>query len=384
MTEPPTPMTMRLLMLGPSPAVKGGVSAVEKLILAAMPKHIRVQHIATMEDGTKLVKLRTFIRSLRATWSALRGGVDIVHIHFASRASSVRKELLARIALRAGARVVMHAHGAEYRLYWQEMSERQRRNTLAVLTRIDTLIVLGDRWKEFFVSIGVPAEKIVVLRNPVALPEHVPVRLMRDRVRFAYLGIVDHRKGAFDLVEAIGSLPGAMRDRLELTVAGNGELDRLRRAVEQHGLDAHIAVRDWLQPDERDRLLAESDVFVLPSYNEGLSMALLEAMAWGLLPICTPVGSIPEVVTSGVNGLFVTPGDIPALAAAISRAVTDRDERMRLSAAARATVEPLSIAHYMRELCRLYANVSSGESIGLGSAGRRSWPTVERTRASNS
>ena len=60
---------------------------------------------------------------------------------------------------------------------------------------------------------------------------------------------------------------------------------------------------------ERDRLLAQSDVFVLPSYDEGVPMSLLEAMAAGLPAIVTPVGGIPDVLRHGVEGLMVEPGD---------------------------------------------------------------------------
>jgi glycosyltransferase involved in cell wall biosynthesis len=96
-----------------------------------------------------------------------------------------------------------------------------------------------------------------------------------------------------------------------------------------------VEVRDWVDREERDRLLARSAVFVLPSYNEGLPMAMLEAMAWGLAPVVSAVGGIPEVVTDGDNGLLVDPGDVPQLARAIRRLVDDPGLVSRLGAAAR-------------------------------------------------
>jgi glycosyltransferase involved in cell wall biosynthesis len=330
---------------------------VERLILSHLPADIQARHIATMVDGSKATKLWTFLQSLVKVEGALRKGVDIVHIHFASEASSVRKELLARRALRAGKQVVMHAHGAEYRRYWGEMRPAQQRRTLDVLTRASALIVLGEVWREFFMSIGIPAERIVVMPNPVALPASVPRRAGRTRVKFVFLGIIDHRKGAFDLLEAIRTLPAATLARCSFVIAGNGEGARLRDLVQHHDLAAIVDVRDWISPQARDELLADSDVFVLPSRNEGMPMAMLEAMAWGLPVICTPVGSIPEVVTDGHNGLLVAPGDVRAIRSAIERLVVDESGRLTLGTAARRTVEPLSAERYISRLVGVYAAV---------------------------
>jgi glycosyltransferase involved in cell wall biosynthesis len=349
---------LRVLMLGPALTVKGGVTAVERLILPALPSHVKASHVATMEDGGKLLKLARYLWAVPNACIRFLSSVDIVHIHFASRASSIRKKVLAELALLFGLPVVMHAHGAEFAMYWQEMSERQRRHMLSLFRRIDALIVLGESWKRFFVSIGVPAEKITVLPNPVALPERIPARQAGPTAQFAYLGIIDYRKGAFDLLEAVASLPPDVRGSIRVVVAGNGEVERLREAVIAKGMESVITVRDWLSPAERDRLLAQSDVFVLPSYNEGLPMALLEAMAWGLPPLCTPVGSIPEFVSSGVNGTMIQPGDIPALANALRELASNGAERLRMGQQARRTVEPLSISQYVEKLCLVYDGLS--------------------------
>ena len=86
-------------------------------------------------------------------------------------------------------------------------------------------------------------------------------------------------------------------------------------------------------------------------------MALLEAMSWGLAPIATPVGAIPDVLQHEVNGLLAAPGDINGLARAIERIATDHDLRANLSAAARRRVEPLAVEHYAQKLSELYEAV---------------------------
>ncbi|HLS80578.1 MAG TPA: glycosyltransferase family 4 protein [Steroidobacter sp.] len=351
---------IEVLMLGPDLAVRGGVASVERLMLRAAPADLHLMHVPTMVEGGPVRKTCVFVNALCRSVNALRRRPDLVHLHFASRASSVRKEILARIALARGVKVVMHAHGAEYRMYWEEMSPAARSRTLAVLRRVSALIVLGDSWREFFIGIGVPAGCIAVMPNPVRLPVNAPARLSARLVTCVYLGVISNRKGAFDLIDALRLLPTHCRERLRLVVAGNGKGEQLRARVSQHGLAHIVQVHDWLAPEQRDALLASAHVFALPSYNEGLPMALLEAMAFGVAPIVTPVGSIAEVVKDGLNGLLVQPGDPRALATALQRMLEHPDERARMAARARQTVEPLGLETYMQRLTSLYRTVCDG------------------------
>lgn len=350
-------------MAGPHLEVMGGVSTVEKLLISALPPHIRVRHVATMVDGGRARKAWTFARAVLRWILELARRPTLVHIHFSVRASSIRKEFLARIALACGARVIMHAHAGEYRVYWASLSDAARARSLAVFRRARALIVLGESWRDFFVSIGLPAEKIVVLPNPVMLPASVPQRAARDVVTCVYLGLIAPKKGVFDLAHAVARLPSAHRLRLRVVAAGNGETERLRELAHQLGIADSFVVKYWLPAAERDALLAAADVFALPSYNEGLPMSLLEAMAFGAAPVTTPVGGVPEVVQHEVNGLLVAPGDVAALSAALRRLIDQPEERTRFGRKARAAVEPLSVARYAERLEALYYDVANERSV---------------------
>jgi glycosyltransferase involved in cell wall biosynthesis len=357
---------MRVLMLGPDLQVRGGVAAVESALIASLPPEVEVTQLATMVEGSKWRKLAVFAQALVRTFAQLRRRPDVVHIHFASRASSVRKMLLARLALARGARVIMHAHGGGYRDYWAGLGAPARAATLQTLSRVHCLIVLGETWREFFASLGVPRERIVVLPNPVVLPTSLPKRLGRSHVRLVYLGLFSRAKGVFDLVDALTRLKPDCLGRTRLVLAGNGQLTQVRELVERRGLARFVEVREWLGPVERDRLLASADAFVLPSYAEGLPMSLLESMAWGLPVIATAVGSIPEHVHEGVQGLLVQqPGDVSELAAAIERIVMDDALRWRMGEQARRAVEPLSVELYARRVAAIYGSVARNDSIAI-------------------
>lgn len=359
---------MRVLMLGPDLQVRGGVAAVENALIDSLPPEIQVTQLPTMVEGSNWRKLVIFVQAIVRTFAQLRRRPDVVHIHFASYGSTFRKVLLARLALAQGARVIMHAHGGGFREYWAGLAAPTRAAILQTLSRVHCLIVLGEVWREFFASLGVPRERIVVLPNPVALPASVPQRLGRSHVRLAYLGLFARTKGVFDLVDALSRLSPECLGRTRLVLAGNGDLAGVRDLAERRGLARFVEVREWLAPAERDRLLASADAFVLPSYLEGLPMSLLEAMAWGLPVITTGVGSIPEHVRNGVQGLLVQPGDVSELAGAIARIVMDDSLRARMGEQARRAVEPLSTELYARRVAAIYGSVARNDSIAIAGA----------------
>jgi glycosyltransferase involved in cell wall biosynthesis len=352
----------RVVMVGPGLKVRGGVSGVERLLLNALPDDIHATHIATMVEGGKWAKSVTFAKSLGQLAWELRKHPDVVHIHFASGASNVRKIIMARLAMAFGANVVMHAHGGYYRTHWQQMSPAARSITLGTLLRAKRLVVLGEGWREFFESIGVPKHRIVVAPNPVVLPDSIPERDETGTVRFVYFGMITPRKGVFDLVEAVARLSPQCRARVHFTLAGNGEVAQLRGRAISLGVQDVVQIREWVDPAERDRLLAGANAFILPSHTEGLPMSLLEAMAWALPPICTPVGSIPEYVIDGANGILVPPSDVPQLTQAIEKFVAQNEQRSYMGRLARATVEPLCVKQYSNRMCAVYRSLANNNT----------------------
>ncbi|MET0534718.1 MAG: glycosyltransferase family 4 protein [Steroidobacter sp.] len=351
-----------VVMVGPGLNVRGGVSGVERLLLDSLPEDVHATHIASMVEGGKWIKSVTFLKSVAQLAMELRRNPDIVHIHFASGASNVRKIILARLAMAFGAKVIMHAHGGGYQKHWEQMSPAARSITLSTLLRASRVVVLGDGWRAFFESIGIPKHRIVVAPNPVVLPESVPVRPDDGKVRFVYFGLISPRKGVFELLEAIARLSPECRARVQFVLAGNGEVAQLREHAAKLGVQDVVEIREWVDPVERDRLLAAANAFVLPSHTEGLPMSLLEAMAWGLAPVCTPVGSIPEYVINGANGVLVPPADVAQLTQAIEMLVAQDEQRQHMGRLARATVEPLCVNEYSKRMCAVYRSLSHGNA----------------------
>ncbi len=358
---------LRVLHLGPHLEMHSGISAVERLIAPSITGPIAFRLIPTVHDGSLLRKLRIFLQSIRATARELRTpGPLLVHIHFSSRGSTLRKFILALLVLRARRPLVMHHHGSEFDQFLASTPRPIRRLIVDVLRRADCCVTLSRQWREFFVTrCGIAPERIRILCNPVRVPATVPDRRGRDRVQFLFLGRIGPRKGAFDLVRAVAALPEAARRRARLVVAGNGEVQALRELAAPLG--DSVSILSWVDEKGRDRLLRESDVFVLPSYAEGVSMAVLEAMAWGLPVITTAVGGLPDVVTDGAEGLVVTPGNVAEIRRALLRMIDDEASRRDFGRAARQRAEPLDISRYRERLLDLYRPFQSfDENPGPG------------------
>jgi glycosyltransferase involved in cell wall biosynthesis len=118
-----------------------------------------------------------------------------------------------------------------------------------------------------------------------------------------------------------------------LRVVGDGPIeDELRRLCNDLGLGDRVEFTGYRSPAELEGIYAASDIFVLSTHSEAFANVVLEAMSWGLPVVSTRVGGCPEVIDDGFNGLLVEPGDIPAMANAITRLLDDAELRRSFGA----------------------------------------------------
>jgi glycosyltransferase involved in cell wall biosynthesis len=239
-------------------------------------------------------------------------------------------------------------------------------------------VVLSSQWQEFYATqLALRRDRIQVMVNPTNPPSPVPDRSGRDSVQFLFLGRIDDNKGAFELLDAYRALPATSRAAARLVFAGDGRVEELRRAAE---IGPDVVVHTWLGREERDHLLAVSDVLVLPSHHEGVPMAILEAMAYGLPVIATPVGGIPDVIRHGREGLLIEVGNRGALTAALARMVAEPALRASLGRGARATAESLDVTNYGQRLLEFYQTISTdtSDASGLTEVGAETRPVAHR------
>jgi glycosyltransferase involved in cell wall biosynthesis len=183
----------------------------------------------------------------------------------------------------------------------------------------------------------------------------VPARGARATAQVLFLGRLSERKGVPELIDALAA-PALAGLPWRATLAGDGDLPRYQAQAQRAGVADRITFTGWLDRDSVARLLAEADLLVLPSYDEGMAMSVLEAMAYAVPVICTPVGALPELVEPEVSARIVSPGDRDALAAALAALIADPTLRARFGRAARRRIESaFAIDVYAARLAVVYA-----------------------------
>ena len=343
-------------MLGESLDRSGGIVSVEKLILKHAPPDLDIDLLVTLPNGSTTRKILVFMRALGSLgWRLLTQKTDIVYIHVAERGSAFRQAVTTAMAVLLGKPVILHSHSADFHTFYANLPQPLRVSLSWIFGKSTRFIVLSHSWKNFYVEhLGLAAAQIIVLPNPVKFPAPGVVPDRSGKISFLFLGKIGERKGAFDLISAFAAIPLPQRDNAQLVIAGDGEGARARQMIEQLNLTQSVKILDWVDEQQRDELLARASVFVLPSYNEGLPMAMLEAMGWGLPVITTPVGGIPELISTGENGLLVTPGKIEQLSAAMQSLIDSESLRISLGNAGRASVRPFEVNQYCTHLADIF------------------------------
>ena len=283
----------------------------------------------------RLLRLMGILRSLR---------VDIVHTHlFDPSVVGLIAGTFAKVPVR-----VMTRHYSDYHTRIQKkwhtrldrMCTRLAHSVIAVSRQTKQVMVEEER---------APAEKVVVIHNGidlsrVATPSEEEVIQLRRELKLeetvAVIAVVARlhpEKGQEYLFRALPRMLAATGGKLRLLVAGAGPF---RGAYEREvsALGVGGAVRFLGFRTDVARILAASDVVVLPSVAEAFGLVLAEAMAMRTAVVATRVGGIPELVEDGVTGILVPPASPEALAEAILSLLRDPARRMRLGEAGRSRV----------------------------------------------
>lgn len=296
---------------------------------------------------------------------ALARTVDVVHVN---TSVSLGAALGARLA---GRPVVLHVRES------YAGSERLLRLYARLVRRIAAIVVAISEDVASELRAAGLGDRLVVIHDGIELPATpAPVRMpASSRWDVVCVSRINDWKGLDVLVDAVALL----RDRelpLRVAIAGGvfpgGEhfRDELAAQIAHHGLDGAVELLGFVE--DVDRLLAESEAFVLPSRRpEPFGLALVEAMASGLPCVATAAGGPRDIVEDGVTGLLVPPGDPVALAAALQRLRTEPDLATRLGAAARRAVRSrFSAATSAVTVAAVYGQVAP--AAGTGRTGRTS------------
>ena len=350
-------MTRRGMKVMIAPASRGGMRSVIDAyerdgFLAA--QNVRVIH--SYREGSLAARQIMLLRALGAFLACLlTNRVELVHCHAAMWGSFWRKGLFASIARLFSVPIVLHLHGSETKLFWAKQRPWVQRLIRRHLEKASCVIVLSDGWKAFIRTIA-PRAKIAVVPNYVRLPPPVdPIERSEDTILF--LGLIGLRKGAFDLIRAFARVRD-FHPRARLVIGGNGQVAEAGKLAAELRIADSVVLAGWVDGDAKAALLRSAPIYVLPSYNEGLPMSVLEAMAAGAAVMTTRVGGLPELITDGVDGTLLEPGDLDGLATGLRTLLDDAPLRTSLAEAGRRRIEShYSDAVVLPVLHRIYEDV---------------------------
>lgn len=335
--------------------VHGGVAAVEN-VYSTFYKPFN--HVATVADYGAMRKLLTFFKSYAEFWYWMlcHPEIQIVHVHGASYASFWRKRIFINLAKRFGKKVVFHCHGSEF----QRFTSQHTNAVVKTLNKCDCIIALSDSWKEWFEQ-TIHHKNVVVIKNVIAPPRiH---KVAHDRFTLLFLGRLGYRKGIYDLLDVLIAHKNEFQGKLELFFGGDGDVEQVKEIIYKNGLEEIAQYQGWVDGDKKESLLNMADAYILPSYNEGLPISVLEAMSYSLPIISTKVGGIPEILKNEENGYIIEPGDKLALYEAIHHLMNNKTKCVNMGKRSKEMVKEHLPLFVQNQLKNLYGKIIGGGKL---------------------
>jgi glycosyltransferase involved in cell wall biosynthesis len=360
----------RLLVLGPTPPPYSGPEICTAALLEAEPltsafvmDHVETSLRASNADRGRIdmVAVRGYFSFVSDVRQALAREPDVVYQMLGTNATGLIRDLTSiKMAARQGVPVVAQVRGGHFVSYYQKLRGWRRSAVAAGLGRLSRILVEGEAIRASFAGL-VPLDRIDVVRHPVEVcsgrgPGHASEDPASPgpaptATKLLFVGHRSVAKGWLDLLQVLDELDSrewhvtalgtrVPRERnvlMDIPKNAQAEIARLETRLADH----LTLLGGEVVGDAKTRAFTEADVFVLPSYSEGLSVAVCEAMRAGLPVITTTVGALPEVVQDGIGGRLVSPGDHAALSTALKGLLGDEDLRIRMGKANEAVAADL-------------------------------------------
>ena len=313
----------KVLVVATSRKTRGGITAVLKLYeQSALWEHYHCKWIETHRDGSKWRKAWYAARAM-LQYIVLLPFYDIVHIHFSLPPSAYRKYTFFKLAKMMGKKTVIHLHcGSQIDDIWGIVYQK-------MFEQCDYGVLLSEGLKHKIEEHIGQSEKLKVIYNPCPIITNTAKYEKKNYILFS--GTLYEGKGYQDLIRAFSKVAATYKE-WKVVLAGNGEVEQARTLAKELGIENQVDLLGWVNGESKDKAFKQASVFCLPSYAEGFPMAVLDAWAYGLPVVTTPVGGIPDVAIDGENMLLFNPGDIDTLAEKLNLLMCDESLRNKLSA----------------------------------------------------
>ncbi|MBD3414380.1 MAG: glycosyltransferase [Candidatus Aminicenantes bacterium] len=359
---------MRILMVGPVPFLYGGISKVAGAFLKARKPGLKMDYAATSTKRFLIFKIAVFVSgAVRILLKLMLQRPDAVHIHFSKGASIYRKYFVLKMCRLFQVPVVVQSHtflpeievkhlSVQKPDFYTKASSFGKKVISLFMDEASGILVLSERIKLSIQPIT-RNENVWVLRNPVDCQKHRPSIKADSPLNVLFMGDFSERKGIKILVKAASEVLDRLED-VKFILCGKAQ-ENIKEIVEDWGIQDHVELPGFVSGKKKQKCFAKAHVFVLPSYEEGLPVAILEAMCSGLPILTTPVGGIPDVLKEYSNALFIKPGDHRALAEKIIFLLENEDVRKKIGENNRKKVlDEFDTSVIMQDLVNIYRKLT--------------------------
>ena len=313
----------KVLVIATSRKTRGGITSVVKAHETGEQwKKYHCRWIETHRDGNSIRKL-WYLGTALVEYICLLPFYDIVHIHLATTQSAKRKKMFFYLAKWLSKKVILHFHPSNEKFLFEPMNSKLYRK---LFSKADLVLVLSEQWRCWIkMALGL-SNHIEVLYNPC------PIVNRRDDLRknhILFAGTIISRKGYETLIRGFARIAQEHSD-WKVIFAGNGEIANAMKIVECCGIQNQVEFLGWVTDKDKEKVFQEASVYCLASDGEGFPMGVLDAWAYGIPCVVTPVGGIPDIVVDGENGLVFSIGDVDGLADKLRMIISDRTLRKNI------------------------------------------------------
>lgn len=351
----------KVLVVATSRRTRGGITSVVKAHESGEQwKQYHCRWIETHRDGPTWRKVFYLIRAL-IEYIILLPFYDIIHIHLATTQSAKRKKYFFNLAKVLNKKTILHFHPSNEKFFYNPNVAELYRDLFG---RADLVLVLSEQWIRWIkdsLGNGNWINHIQILYNPC------PIVNRRKDIRkkqILYAGTLLKRKGYDVLLTAFGKIASKYPD-WKVAFAGNpylkdgiNELEDGKRIANELGINNQVEWLGWVSGDKKEKTFQESSIYCLASDGEGFPMGVLDAWAYGIPCIMTPVGGIPDIVTDGENGLIFPVGDAKALSVALDKLLSNSEMRLHIVEKSDKYVhEDFELGHITKQLGKIYENL---------------------------
>lgn len=358
-----------ILIVGPLPPPYGGIAtAVSNFLKSDLQKYFKLICIKNSTNRPSVKKGKIdFLNVAYFLGQIFRFIIiiifvrpRIVQIEATYGISFLKNSLFVILSKILGRKIILSIYGGQADNFYNNLPPIGKKYVKFILLCCHKIKVEFKRGKKFFVEkFGLPESKIFILPNAVYLNK-IPdenVKPTEKELNLLFVGWILKEKGIFDLLKGIEILK-QKGYKFKVKIVGpegkEGELKKVLDEIQKRNLIDIVEVTGKKSSYELQNFYSDADIFILPSYAEGLPYVILEAMSYKLPIVSTRVGALPEVIEEGANGFLVEPGNIKALTEKIEILAKNKNLREEIG---RNNYEKIKNEYSMDHLVKKLANI---------------------------